>query len=259
VNALVAFNFEGQGVVRVVDRDGNPWFVLADVCKVLGLGNPSAVAARLDPDEKDTLISNEGIRSGPGNPNVTLINESGLHALVMSSRKPAAKRFRKWVTSEVIPSVLRTGSYGVQRDPLEMLDDPHVLRGLLVKQLDRAAASEAQIAIMRPKAAAADRLEAADGSKSMTVAAKDLDMKPGALIAKLQAMRWIYKSSAGGPWIAAQTALNTGRMEHRAHTFMGRDGRERLSHQAMITAKGMIYLAKHLSGAIGGEEQLEAA
>ena len=90
--------------MRVVERDGEPWFVAADVCKALEIGNPSQAIARLEDDEKmNTLISNEGNQRG--NPNMTVVNESGLYTLILSSRKPEAKVFKRWVTSEILPYV----------------------------------------------------------------------------------------------------------------------------------------------------------
>ena len=90
--------------MRVVERDGEPWFVAADVCKALDVGNPSQAIARLEDDEKmNTLISNEGNQRG--NPNMTVVNESGLYTLILSSRKPEAKVFKRWVTSEILPYV----------------------------------------------------------------------------------------------------------------------------------------------------------
>lgn len=109
---IIPFDFEEQAV-RVVMRDGEPWFVAADVCRVLEIGNPSDAVSRLDEDERDrvnlnTLDTTEGIR---GNPNATIISESGLYALVLTSRKEAARRFRKWITAEVLPAIRRTGRY----------------------------------------------------------------------------------------------------------------------------------------------------
>lgn len=108
---VIPFVFENQAV-RIVNRDGEPWFVLADVCRVLEIANPSNVAARLDDDEKATLQNMEG-QAGNGAQAFTIINESGLYSLVLTSRKPAAKRFKKWVTAEVLPSIRRTGRYAV--------------------------------------------------------------------------------------------------------------------------------------------------
>ena len=103
-NKMQVFSSEQFGNVRVVERDGEPWFVAADICKALEIGNPSQVLVRLEDDEKmNTLISNEGNQRG--NPNMTVVNESGLYTLILSSRKPEAKVFKRWVTSEILPYV----------------------------------------------------------------------------------------------------------------------------------------------------------
>lgn len=102
--AIVPFDFEEQAV-RVIMRDDAPWFVAADVCRVLEIGNPSDVVRRMDDDEV-TLDIIEG-NHRPTN----LVNESGLYALILTSRKPAAKRFRKWVTAEVLPALRTRGRY----------------------------------------------------------------------------------------------------------------------------------------------------
>lgn len=106
------FLFEGETLVRAVMKDTAPWFVAADVCRVLGLSNPSKAVEGLDADEVaiHTLTVGEGTS---GNPNVNIISESGLYALIFRSRKPAAIRFRKWITAEVIPALRRTGVYAV--------------------------------------------------------------------------------------------------------------------------------------------------
>ncbi len=106
------FDFDGQAV-RVIMRGDCPWWVLADVCRVLEIGNPSQAAARLDDDEKTTLTNDEG-RPGSGAQSFTIINESGLYNLILTSRKPEAKRFKKWVTSEVLPALRRSGRYEMQ-------------------------------------------------------------------------------------------------------------------------------------------------
>jgi prophage antirepressor-like protein len=115
--ALRPFVFEEASRVRVIIRDDEPWFVLADVCRALDLGSPHKVAGRLDDDEKTTVDTRTLIMGIPGcdfDPrvqSVTLINESGLYSVIMTSRKPEAKRFKKWVTAEVLPSIRKTGSY----------------------------------------------------------------------------------------------------------------------------------------------------
>jgi hypothetical protein len=93
---------------RVIDRDGEPWFLLTEVCKKLGIGNPSNVAASLDDDEKGIVT----IDILGGKKRVRIVNESGLYSVILRSRKPEAKAFKKWVTSEVLPSIRKTGGYG---------------------------------------------------------------------------------------------------------------------------------------------------
>lgn len=108
-SAPVVFTFN-TNTIRVITIDGDPWFVAADVCEILGIVNSRDAVCRLDDDERNTVVLPDGIR-GRGNPNVNIISESGLYTLVLRSDKPEAKPFRKWVTSEVLPSIRRTGRY----------------------------------------------------------------------------------------------------------------------------------------------------
>jgi prophage antirepressor-like protein len=112
MNGLQLFKFEGARKVRVVIRDGEPWFVAKDVCDILGLeNNRDALSKMLDDDEKGV----EKIYTLGGTQEMNIVSESGLYALIMRSNKPEAKVFRKWVTSVVLPSVRKTGRYLVPR------------------------------------------------------------------------------------------------------------------------------------------------
>ena len=105
---LQTFNY-GEIPVRTVLMDGEPWWVLADVCRVLGIKNSRDVVNRLDPDEKGVAQIDT-----PGGPQqMTIINESGLYKVILRSDKPEAKKFTRWVTHEVLPAIRKTGSYGV--------------------------------------------------------------------------------------------------------------------------------------------------
>ena len=107
------FEYEDNDQFRVIDHNGEPWFVLAEVCKKLGIVNTGDAASSLDEDERMTIgitDSQKGTRGGARQ--MTIINESGLYSLVLRSRKLEAKRFKKWITSEVLPSIRKTGSYG---------------------------------------------------------------------------------------------------------------------------------------------------
>ena len=101
---LQLFNF-GEAPIRVTDHDGNPWFVAADVCRVLEIQNTTDALSRLDEDERARF--NLGVKG-----DTNIISESGLYSLVLTSRKPQARAFKKWITSEVLPAIRKTGSYG---------------------------------------------------------------------------------------------------------------------------------------------------
>ena len=105
--AMQVFEYEDKRPFRVIDHNGEPWFVLLDVCRELEIGNTSDAASRLDEDEKD-IGTIDTLR---GTQKAIIINESGLYSLILTSRKEAAKRFKKWVTAEVLPSIRRTGTY----------------------------------------------------------------------------------------------------------------------------------------------------
>ncbi len=111
---LIPFDFEGRPVRVVTDAQGEPWFVAADVCAVLELPNTTRALARLDPDEQ-ALISIQGISRG--NDQVNVVNEPGLYSLVLGSRKREAKRFKRWVTHEVLPAIRKTGRYVLSGTP----------------------------------------------------------------------------------------------------------------------------------------------
>ena len=106
-NKLMIFENEAFGKVRTLNLNGEPWFVAADVCKALELGNPSMTVERLDDDEKGiSTIDTLG-----GKQRMAIINEPGLYSLVITSRKPEAKAFKRWITHEVIPSIRKHGAY----------------------------------------------------------------------------------------------------------------------------------------------------
>lgn len=111
-NSLRAFDNEEFGTIRTVMIDGEPWFVGKDVAEALGYTNPrDALSKHVDDEDKKTVAIRDGIR---GNPNVTVINESGVYSLILSSKLPNAKKFKRWVTAEILPSVRQTGSYSAK-------------------------------------------------------------------------------------------------------------------------------------------------
>lgn len=155
-DSFTTFDFDDLAV-RTVTRDSVPWFVAADVCRVLDIANTTQALSRLDDDEV-TLCSNEGSHR-PTN----FVSESGLYALILTSRKPSAKRFRKWITAEVIPAIRQTGSYDAmqpsQQKPLLVVERPDNRIGKLIDAAERLlklAESKSEPAVIAKPATRAD-------------------------------------------------------------------------------------------------------
>lgn len=115
MNELQIFNNSEFGEIRTIEINGEPWFVASDICNALELSNTTSTVGRLDDDEKSKF--NLGLPGGETN----CVNEYGLYNLVLASRKENAKRFKRWITHEVIPTIRRTGGYRVPQTPLEAL------------------------------------------------------------------------------------------------------------------------------------------
>ena len=121
-NELQIFQSEDFGSVRTLYRDGEPWFVAVDVCKALDISHTPTAVSRLDDDEKATVVLTDSGADGHMIPHkTTLINEFGLYNLILGSRKPEAKQFKRWITHEVIPAIRKTGEY--QALPDQRVDD----------------------------------------------------------------------------------------------------------------------------------------
>ena len=137
MNEIQIFNFHNNEV-RVVNVNSEPWFVAKDVAEILGYSETEKMTRRLDDDEKTTLP----FRGTGSNyqTNITIINESGLYNAVLGSNKPNAKRFRKWVTGEVLPSIRKTGKYAVATT----MPSPEVLMATLCDAIERASKAEAE-------------------------------------------------------------------------------------------------------------------
>jgi anti-repressor protein len=259
--AIQAFVFpRTKHKVRVViDKHGNPWWVAKDVCDVLGIGNVSDALSRLDDDEKNTIVLNDGNR---GNPNMTVVNESGLYALIFNSRKPEAKAFKKWVTSEVLPSIRKTGSYGhkpQQQLDLTNLDPDAMLETLInVQQLrkeekakllelqEEKAKLEVRLEAQTPVVNAIKRLAAAEGSVCIQQAAKALKMRPTDLTDHMLNSGWLYMRPPSTRKIAYQEKIKQKWMVCHQDTKPLSGGRELLYVQYKITGLGLLRLAREL-------------
>src|SRR5690606_35802145 len=170
---LTVFRYD-DNPIRTVLVDGEPWFIAADVCAVLGIANVGNALARLDDDEKDSIRLADGT---PGNPNKAIVNEPGLYSLILRSDKPEAKAFKRWVTHEVLPAIRKTGRYEVQ--PAYRLPQSYseALREL-ADQVERNEQLQAELEQAAPKAHSWDVLASGDGDYSVGDAAKILSRDP---------------------------------------------------------------------------------
>lgn len=116
-NALISYQFEDESL-RVTDENGDPWFIATDVARILGYRDAPNMLRNLDDDEQHThKVSRRSANGVEQVREVAIISESGLYAAILKSRRPEAKRFRKWVTSEVLPSIRKTGAYSIDPTP----------------------------------------------------------------------------------------------------------------------------------------------
>lgn len=243
--ALVPFEFEGAQV-RVIHIDGAPWFVAADVCKVLGIGNNRTAVAKLDDDEKGAHSMDT-----PGGPQeTTIVSEAGFYKLSLRSRNATTPgtvqhRFCKWVTGTVLPTIRKTGSYQAPAVEVPDLQDPDALCKLLLhhatKRIEaekRAAIAEATVEVTQPKADVYDRIANADGCFGLQQAAKILGQAPGKFIRDLKATCLFYR---GAQLVPRQDYIDRGLLELKVHMI---DDKARC--QSLITPKGLQFFAKKL-------------
>lgn len=157
-SGMKVFSSEIFGDVRIILRDNEPWFVAADVCRALEIGNPSDALRRLDDDEQ-ALVSIEGLSRGNNKGNI--VSESGLYSLVLGSRKPEAKEFKRWITHEVIPSIRKNGGYiqnSKQFVDALIPDGSKELKQMMEILCDQLIESQKEIAKLRPKSEFADNM-----------------------------------------------------------------------------------------------------
>nr|DAW33121.1 MAG TPA: repressor domain protein [Caudoviricetes sp.] len=150
MNELKTFQNPKFGTIRTTTINGEPWFVAVDVCKALEIQNNRDAISRLDDDEKNTVVLTDGNR---GNPNMTIVNEPGLYALVLGSRKPEAKAFKRWITHDVIPTIRKHGAYMTPEKVEEILLNPDTIIKLatdLKEERERTAALNAKIKADKP-------------------------------------------------------------------------------------------------------------
>lgn len=239
------FKNEQFGEVRTIEKNGEPWFVAADVCKVLDLSNPTIAASRLDEDERAKF--NLG-RQGE----TTIVSEAGLYTLVLGSRKPEAKAFKRWITHEVIPTIRRHGAYATETTIESIIADPEsgikLLQALKAEQ-ERRKEAEAIAEAQKPKALFADAVAASDNSILVGELAKILRQN-GVETGQNRLFRWMRDNGyimryANTP---TQYSMERGLMEVKERAINNPDGSVRITQTTKVTGKGQAYFVNKFIG-----------
>lgn len=242
MNNLQLFKNPEFGAIRTVEINGEPWLVGKDVAAALGYSNPrDALAVHVDDEDKATVA----IHDGSQNRNMTAINESGLYALVLSSKLPGAKRFRRWVTSEVLPSIRRTGGYALPRDY------PSALRALADAEERRAeleaenALQKQAIADFEPIRQYMDQILSSTGTMATAQIAADYDMSAKALNKILHEEGIQHK--VNGQWILYAENMGKGYTKSITIPIIRSDGRPDTKLHTHWTQKGRLLIHEILT------------
>jgi len=203
MNEIQIFENKNFGQMRTVTIENEPWFVLADVCKVLELTTPAKVSARLEEDEKGVT----SIHTLGGQQEMTIINESGLYSVILRSDKPQAKPFRKWVTSEVLPTIRKHGAYMTEQTLEQALASPDFLIKLatqLKAEQEKNKSLQVKVSaltvdnqIMQPKADYFDELVDRNLLTGIRETAKELKVKQKVFVDFLLEKKYLYRDKKG--------------------------------------------------------------
>ena len=238
------------GEVRVVEIDGDPWFIAADVCRALDVKNGRDAVSRLDDDEKGVALTD----TLGGRQEMAAVSEAGLYALVLSSRKPEAKAFKRWVTHDVLPSIRKHGAYMTEEILQKTLENPDFLIGLatqlkeerekrLAAELDKAVLTQ-QVAELRPKASYYDLILQCASLLSVTEISKDYGMSAKAFNKKLHELKIQYQQS--GVWFLYAEYQDGGYTQTKTQHYCRSDGSQGAKTHMYWTQKGRLFLYERL-------------
>ena len=246
MNKLMIFNNPEFGEIRTVEVNGEPWLVGKDVALALGYSDTkSALADHVDGEDKQIIQRGQIATLDIPNRGLTLINESGLYSLVLSSKLPGAKKFRRWVTSEVLPSIRKTGGYNLPKDY------PSALRALADAEEQRlalAAENERQrqvIADFEPMKQYLDTILESRGTMTTTQIAADYDLSAKALNRILHEEG--IQHYVNGQWILYKKHMGQGYTKSHTFHFVHSDGRQDAKITTQWTQKGRLMIHEILT------------
>lgn len=260
---LKIFENTELGAVRALELDGAPWFVGKDVADILGYSNTrDALAKHVDDEDKSDVAIRDAIGRDQS---TTVINESGLYSLVLSSKLPAAKAFKRWVTSEVLPTIRRHGLYAID----DIIADPDLgIRALLALKAEREArkalevenkVKDQQIAELKPKASYYDLILQCPSLLSVTEIAKDYGLSAKALNKMLHDLGVQFNQS--GVWFLYSKYQSYGYTQTKTQNYNRPDGSQGARTHMYWTQKGRLFLYDLLKrrGVLPMIERTEAA
>ena len=233
------FDNDQFGQIRVVTTDGDSWFVAKDVCDALGLGRQQDSTRYLDDDEKRECLVN----TPSGQQYMVSVSEAGLYSLILRSRKPEAKAFKRWVTHEVLPSIRKSGGYMVAKP--EETPEEIMARALLIanETIER---QKSQLDSMKPKALFADAVSASKTSILVGDLAKLLrqngfEVGQNRLFGILRDQGFLCKQR-GAMWnMPTQRSMEMGLFEVKETAVTNSDGHVTVHRTSKVTGKGQIY------------------
>lgn len=255
MNEIKVFNNAEFGKIRTLNRDGEPWFVGKDVAAALGYKDSvNALKSHVSEEDKGGWR----IATQYGEREAVIINESGLYSLILSSKLDSAKRFKRWVTAEVLPSIRKSGGYIAGQD--EMSDTELLAKALLVaqRQIEQ---RNAQIAEMQPKALFADAVAASHTSILIGELAKILkqngvDIGQNRLFETLRQQGYLIRRNGTDYNSPTQRAMELGLFEVKESTVGNPDGSVRVTRTTKVTGKGQQYfINKFLAGKCNNEHR----
>lgn len=254
MNQLQVFNNQEFGQVRTMTIDGSPWFVAKDVCECLGITKHRDAVSRLDGDERGSVE----VDTLGGTQQMAAVNEYGLYSLVLSSRKPSAKAFKRWITHEVIPAIRKHGAYMTGETLEQALTSPDFLIKLateLKTEQEARRLAEAQVEANKPKVLFADSVAASHGSILVGELAKLLNQN-GIDIGQNRLFNWLRENGylicrKGTDYnMPTQRSMEMQLFSIKETAITHSDGHVSISKTVKVTGKGQLYFVnKFLKGA----------
>lgn len=252
MNELKAFENPEFGRVRTVSVDNEPWFFAKDVCDALSIAT-NHVRESLDEDEVSNLRSTE---IGPefGGKAPLIVSEAGLYSLILKSRKPEAKAFKRWITHDVIPAIRKTGGYQVPQSPAEQMAQGILAAQKLLAERDATIVKQnEQIAVLTPKGILADAVTASKtsilvGGLAKLIKQQGIDIGQKRLFAWMRENGFLIKSGTEKN-MPTQRAMDMKLFEVKEGSFVDGNGVKRITRTTKVTGKGQVYFVnKFLNG-----------